>query len=191
MTLPRRSFVIGLIVAAASAPGDAMAESATAPFAVQAEIVTRLLPYDRGFEDRVTSHVSFLLLTRSGDAESASAAHQMRKALTDIGKVRERPIQVDSAEYSTPSELMTLCRERRINVLYLCPGLAKEVAAIRGALVNSGILSVAAVEPYVAQGVVLGVDVANGKPRMSINLAQARAQNIDFPSSILKLARIY
>jgi hypothetical protein len=139
----------------------------------------------------VTTHVSFLLLSKAGDAESASAAHQMRKALTDIGKVRERPIQVDGAEYSTPSALITLCRERRINVLYICPGLAKEVAAIRGALADSGVLSVAAVEPYVAHGIVLGVDVANGKPRMSINLAQARAQRIDFPSSILKLARIY
>jgi hypothetical protein len=38
---------------------------------------------------------------------------------------------------------------------------------------------------------VLGVDVADGKPRMSINLAQARAQLIDFPAPILKLARIY
>ncbi|MGK4006782.1 YfiR family protein [Sorangium sp. So ce1036] len=191
MTLPRRAFVLGLFAAVASAPGDTLAEPATAPFAVQAEIVTRILPYDRGFWDKVTGHVSIVLLSKAGDAESASAAHQMRKALLDIGKVRERPILVLGAEYSTPLELTALCRERAINVVYVCPGLAREVAAIRGALAGSGVLSVAAVEPYVTQGIVLGVDVANGKPRMSINLAQARAQRVDFPSSILKLARIY
>lgn len=191
MTLRRRAFVLGLFVAAALVPCHVLAETATAPFAVQAEIVTRILPYDRGFAERVKGQVSFLLLTRPGDADSASAAHQMRRALQDIGKVRDRPIRVDGIEYSSAPELTTACRARDIHVVYISSGLAKDVAAIRGALSDTGVLSFAAVEPYVAQGAVLGVDVANGKPRMSINLAQARAQRIDFPASILKLARIY
>ncbi|WP_437968839.1 YfiR family protein [Sorangium sp. So ce260] len=191
MTLHRRAFVLGLLVAAAIVPCDVLAETATAPFAVQAEIVARILPYDRGFSERVKGQVSFLLLTRAGDADSASAAHQMRRALQDVGKVRDRPIRVDGIDYSSAPELTAACRARDVNVVYLSSGLAKDIAAIRGALSDSGILSFAAVEPYVAQGAVLGVDVANGKPRMSINLAQARAQRIDFPASILKLARIY
>ncbi|KYF86939.1 hypothetical protein BE20_27560 [Sorangium cellulosum] len=191
MTLCRRAFVLGILAAAALAPRRARAETATAPFDVQAEIVTRILPYDRGFPERVKAQVSFLLLTRARDADSASAAHQMRRALLDIGKVRDRPIRVESIEYSSAAELAAACRARDIHVVYISSGLAKDVAAIRGALADTGVLSFAAVEPYVAQGAVLGVDVANGKPRMSINLAQARAQRIDFPASILKLARIY
>ncbi|KYF87234.1 YfiR family protein [Sorangium sp. So ce388] len=191
MTLLRRSFLLGVAAAAASAPRRARAEPASAPFPVQAEIVTRILPYDRGFPERARSQVAFLLLAKAGDADSASAAQQMKKALTDIGKVRDKPIRAESAEYTTAPELAATCRAREINVLYVSSGLAKEVAAIRGALADSGVLTVAAVEPYVPLGVVLGIDVANGKPRMSINLAQARSQRIDFPSSILKLARIY
>ncbi|WP_437898516.1 YfiR family protein [Sorangium sp. So ce124] len=191
MTPRRRALVLGLFVAAALVPFHVMAEPATAPFAVQAEIVTRILPYDRGFSERVKGQVSFLLLSRAGDADSASAALQMRRALNDIGKVRDKPIRVESAEYSSASELAAACRAHDINVVYISSGLGREVAAIRGALTDTGILSFAAVEPYVSQGAVLGVDVADGKPRMSINLAQARAQHIDFPAPILKLARIY
>ncbi|WP_434045655.1 MULTISPECIES: YfiR family protein [Sorangium] len=191
MTLLRRSFLLGLAAAAASAPRRARAEPATAPFAVQAEIVARLLPYDRGFPDKARNQVAFLLLSKAGDADSASAAQQMKKALLDVGNVRDRPIHVDRADYTTPAELTAACRARHINVVYVSSGLAREVAAMRGALANSGVLTVAAVETYVPLGVVLGVDVANGKPRMSINLAQARSQGIDFPSSILRLARIY
>ncbi|WP_437836291.1 YfiR family protein [Sorangium sp. So ce1153] len=191
MTLLRRSFLLGVAAAAASAPRRARAEPASAPFPVQAEIVTRILPYDRGFPERARGQVAFLLLAKAGDADSASAAQQMKKALTDIGKVRDKPIRAESAEYTTAPELAAACRAREINVLYVSSGLAKEVGAIRGALADSGVLTVAAVEPYVPLGVVLGIDVANGKPRMSINLAQARSQRIDFPSSILKLARIY
>ncbi|WP_437757239.1 YfiR family protein [Sorangium sp. So ce1389] len=191
MTLLRRAFLLSVAAAAASVPRHARAEPASAPFPVQAEIVTRILPYDRGFPDKARNQVAFLLLAKAGDADSASAAQQMKKALTDIGKVRDKPIRAESAEYTTAADLAAACRAREINVLYVSSGLAKEVAAIRGALADSGVLTVAAVEPYVPLGVVLGIDVANGKPRMSINLAQARSQRIDFPSSILKLARIY
>ncbi|KYF58899.1 hypothetical protein BE08_29835 [Sorangium cellulosum] len=191
MRLVRRSFLIGVVAAAASAPRRARAETATAPFAVQAEIVARILPYDRGFAEKARSQVAFLLLSKAGDADSASAAQQMRKALIDIGNVRDRPIHVERADYTTPTELGAACRSRAINVVYVSSGLAREVAAMRGALADSGVLTVAAVETYVPLGVVLGVDVANGKPRMSINLAQARSQGIDFPASILRLARIY
>ncbi len=95
--------------------------------------------------------VAFLLLSKAGDADSGTAALQMKKALTDIGKIREKPIHVESAEYSSAASLSALCRSHGINVLYVAPGLAKEVSAIRGALSESGILSFAAVEPYVAQ----------------------------------------
>jgi hypothetical protein len=191
VTPRRRALVLGLFAAAALFPFHVMAEPATAPFAVQAEIVTRILPYDRGFAERVKGQVSFLLLSRAGDADSASAALQMRRALNDIGKVRDKPIRVESAEYSSASELAAMCRTHDINVVYISSGLARDVAAIPGARTDTRILSFAAVEPYVSQGAVLGVDVADGKPRMSINLAQARAQLIDFPAPILKLARIY
>jgi hypothetical protein len=76
-------------------------------------------------------------------------------------------------------------------VVYISPGLAEDTAAVGKALLGSGVLSFAAVEPYVPKGIVVGVAVAAGKPRMSINLAQARAQKIDYPAAVLKLAKVY
>lgn len=86
---------------------------------------------------------------------------------------------------------MADCRSEGANVVFLSPGMAGETLAIAKSLTGSGIMSFAAVEPYVPGGIVLGVAIIDGKPRISINLAQAKAQIIEFPASILKLAKVY
>jgi hypothetical protein len=93
--------------------------------------------------------------------------------------------------FTNASDLAAGARAAGAHVVYLAPGLGPNVAAIALALVDSGILTFASVEDFVANGAVLGVAIAAGKPRMSIHLAQARAQKIDFPASVLKLAKVY
>jgi hypothetical protein len=105
--------------------------------------------------------------------------------------VANQPITAVLYDYTDPAALAAECQKRKAQVTYVSPGLASEVPGIAAALANSGVLTVAAVEQYVPRGAVLGVEVVAGKPRMSVNLAQARAQKLDFPSAVLKLARIY
>lgn len=169
----------------------AHAEPATAPFPVQAQILARILPYDRGFAARVKGDVVVLLLQKANDSESSNAVQQMGRALNDIGEVRKAKIRVHTLEYTSAAALAAACASQGVHVLYVAPGFRGQVAAIARALVGSGILSVAAVEPYVQEGAVLGVDIVSGKPRMSIHLAQSRAQKIDFPAAVLNLAKVY
>jgi hypothetical protein len=169
----------------------AAAESPSAPASIQAQIITRILPFERGFAARSGGSVAIVIVERSKDADSASAGIQLAKALDDIGSVGGRPLRVQTIPYANAQTLVTESKKRGALVVYVTPGLAGEVAAIAAAFVESGVLTVAAVESYVSRGAVLGVEVADGKPRMSINLRQAKKQKLDFPSAVLKLARIY
>lgn len=170
---------------------DARAEAPTAPIAVQAQIIARILPFERGFASRARGAVPMLVLEQSGNADSGSAAKQMVKALLDIGTISGKPIQVQTVIYTNAANLRSECTKRGVIAAYLTPGLGKEVKAIAAALVGSGVLSVAAVEAYAANGAVLAVEVTSGKPRMSINLRQAKAQKLDFSSAVLRLAKVY
>ena len=116
---------------------------------------------------------------------------QMRKALQDIGNVRGHALRVHTLSYAGAAVLASSLRSKGAHVVYIPPGLSQDIPAIAAALAGSGILSFAAVEAHVRDGIVLGVDVADGKPRMSINLRQARLQRVDFPAAILKLAKVY
>ena len=51
-------------------------------------------------------------------------------------------------------------------------------------------MTVGAVGSYVKGGIVLGFDLVSGKPKLLVNLTQARRQHVDLSSSVLKLAEI-
>jgi hypothetical protein len=180
----------GLIVVATTNL-EASAETPTAPIAIQAQVITRILPFERGFAAKSPAEVQVVIAVRSGDADSESAALKMAKALDDIGKVANKPLRVSTVTFSSAQQLAAECRKRSAHVLFITPGLSAEVGQLASALIGTGMLSVAAVETYVPGGIVLGVEVVAGKPHMSVNLKQARSQKLDFPSAVLKLARIY
>lgn len=190
-TLHRRALLgsIGALLSG-SVSLRARADAPTAPVNVQAQILARILPFERGFQGRAGASVVVLIVRRRTDPDSSSTALQMMKALSDIGAIADKPLTPTVIDYASASALGTECKARRAMVLYLTPNLSSEIGGIASALVGSAILSVAAVESDVARGAVLGIEVSAGKPRMSINLAQARAQKLDFPSQLLKLARI-
>jgi hypothetical protein len=53
------------------------------------------------------------------------------------------------------------------------------------------VLTMGAVADYVPAGIVFGVDLISGKPKLLVNLTQARRQHVDFGAQLLRLARIY
>ncbi len=169
----------------------ARAESPTAPIPIQARILARILPFDRGFAGRAGSTVPVVIAFRDGDADSSSAAKQMDKALSDIGDIAQKSVNVVTVRYESAARLVDECRKRDAAASYLSPGLGNEIHAIAQAMARHPILTLASVETYVPAGAVLGVEVISGKPRISINLPQAKLQGIDFPSALLKLARVY
>jgi len=78
-----------------------------------------------------------------------------------------------------------------VAIVFVTPGFADDVDAIRGALDGVDVLSASAVADYVPKGVVLGFDLVSGKPKLLVNLTQAKKQQVDLSSDVLKLMKVY
>jgi len=44
---------------------------------------------------------------------------------------------------------------------------------------------------YVPAGIVLGFDLVSGRPKLLVNIEQAKKQQVSLPASVLKLMKVY
>ena len=82
------------------------------------------------------------------------------------------------------------CRDDHVAILYVTQGLEDRIEEIRSSLSGVDVLSVAAIPEYVPRGVVIGFEVVSGKPKILLNLRQAKAQNVNFKADVLSLMKV-
>jgi hypothetical protein len=167
------------------------AESMPVPAAAQAELIAKLVGFDRNYAARAGGKAVIILAAMAGDAESMSAALEMKAALSRLPKVGNLPHEEIIVTYSNAAALAQSVRSKRAALVYLGPGFDKQIAAIRDALSSLDVLSVAAIPGYVPAGIVLGFDLVSGRPKLLIQVVQARKQNVAFPASVLSLMKVY
>jgi hypothetical protein len=181
---------VGLVVATAAlvAPGSIHAEEV--PFARQVELLIKVIPYDKNFTTRAPDVVRVALVGRSGADGAARAAAQISAALSGAS-IEGHAVEVSNEAFTSAAALAQTCKDRKLAVVYLLPGLSGDIGAIADALTGADVLSVAAEPELVPKRAVLGFDLVSGKPKILVHLPQARAQNVDFKSEVLKLMRVY
>ena len=161
------------------------------PAALQAQLLSKLSVYDRNFAARAGDVALVLIVVKSGSAKSGLSGATIKAALAQLdrfgGLRHEEPI----VQFESAAALASLCRSKRAAVVYVTPGLDSEIDAIKSSLAGVDVLSVAAVPEYVPRGIVVGFEVVSGKPKLSINIAQARQQRVDFKADVLKLMKVY
>jgi hypothetical protein len=167
------------------------AESMSVPPSAQAELLAKLVGFDRNFAARAGNKAVILLLAMPGDAESTRAALEMKAALARVPSVGNLPHEELVVNYTGAAALSELVRAKRAAIVYLGPGFEKQVPALREALSALDVLSVGAVPGYVPAGIVLGFDLISGRPKLLIHVLQARKQNVAFPASVLSLMKVY
>jgi hypothetical protein len=177
-------------VAAPLVVSPASAESVPVPIVLQAELLAKVLEYDRNFAARAGERAKVLLVAQSGNADSKTVVQQMSAALGRLPQMAGLPHDEAVLSYPGAQELAKVCRDRHISVVYFGPGFHDDLDAIRAALSGLDILSVASVPDYVYGGVSLGFDVVSGHPKLLFNLPQARLQNVDLRAAVLKLMTV-
>jgi hypothetical protein len=130
-------------------------------------------------------------VTKSGDDESTRIAAQMQRSLRDRAEIGGLSHDETTLVYSDAATLAGVIRSRKIAIVYFTPGLRGEIPAIASALSGINVLSVAAQADYVPKGAVLGFDLVSGKPKLAVNLPQAKRQDVAFRAEVLKLMRVY
>lgn len=178
--------LVCLLLTTSSLPADEV----QVPEGLQAELLARLLPYDRNFQARAGGRVEIVILVKAGNVRSKISASQLERRLSALDRIGGLPHEVDIVQYESASALAKACASRRVSVVYLTPGFDDEVTEIRTALSSVNVLSVAAVPGYVPNGIVVGFELTSGKPRMLINLAQAKRQKVDFRAAVLNLMKV-
>lgn len=193
--LKRRACIalgLGTLLAGAFAfvPTDARARDVEVPVRVQAELFAKLAGYDRNFAARAVTKATVLVFVKKGDADSERVGAQLVHELDAVPTMAGLPHVQEVVAFSTPARAAAACRERRAAMIYVAPGLSDQVAAIAAALEGVDVLSAAALGDDVDHGVVVGVELASGKPRLIVNLGRARRQNVSFKPEVLPLARV-
>lgn len=184
----RRAFVVG---AASSLLTRALrAESVYVPVRLQAELLAKVTAYDRNFAGRAGDLVKVIIVVTSRDSDSRLTATDMRNALAALPTVGGIVHEEEVVTYTGAPALAEICRARHASVVYLTPGLSNDIPSIRDALGSLDLLTVAALPDDVPQGAVLGFDLVSGRPKLVVNLGQARRQHVDFRAELLKLMRV-
>ncbi|MCA9627322.1 MAG: YfiR family protein [Myxococcales bacterium] len=191
--MPRRALLrgLGLIALGAVSPSVVLAQDVTVPIRLQVKLLAKVAAYDRNMEERAGGKVRVLVLQASSDAESQRTAQRIVAALEREPKIAGLGHTQTRRDYDGARELVKAVKEESFDIVYVTPGLEDAVDEIRGALIGIDVLSVSAVASHVPDGIVLGFDLSGGKPKLQVNLTQAKQQNVAFKSSLLRLAKVY
>ena len=181
-----------MAVTAVVGSGDVgAAEESGVPIGLQAELIAKVAAYDKNFATRAGDKAHVLIVTKSGDPDSTRAATHMQSALGSLNQVGGLPHDEATVAFTNAAALAALCKERRVAIVYLTAGFTADIDSIRGALDGVSVLSIAAIADYVPKGVVLGFDLVSGKPKLLVQLAQAKRQDVAFKAEVLKLMKVY
>jgi hypothetical protein len=187
-----RRRIIGALVAlplffAWGASGE---DEVPVPLELQAQLLSKVLLYDRSLAHRAGDRVRLLLVGKPSNPSSMPAIRQMRQAVGGLDTLGGMQHKEDVVEFTTLADLAEKTKNGRFSVVYLGPGFHADADDIRGALESFAVLTVSANPEDVARGIVLGFDLVSGRPKLVLHLAQARKQRIDLTADVLKLMRI-
>jgi hypothetical protein len=174
----------------AAAALDARADSATVPLGLQVELFAKVADYDKTLLGRSEGMVRILVVTRAGVAESASAGARVLNALSAIATISGLPHQDTSVEFTDAPSLIALCKARGVSILYMTPGLVDVDENVSKELANIPVLSVSATAEGTAKGMVLGFDLAGGKPKLVVNLPASKRQGVRLSVEVLRIATV-
>lgn len=166
------------------------ADDAAVPIALQVELLARLLWYERGLQKRPEPKLRALILERARDPLSNYTAAQVAAQLDRVKLLGGKSVSYTRVVYQSPEQVARVAEQERAYLAWITPGFADLSAELARSLGARGVLSVSSHGPDAARGVVLGFELASGKPRIMLNLQQARAQKLDFNAQFLRVVRV-
>jgi hypothetical protein len=168
----------------------AEASEPAVPFELQADLIAKLVKYDRNFLARAGDPVEVLLVYRAKNPDSESAARRMRAALQMVPLLGGVKHEEQLAIFSGADALVAHAKQTRSTLIIVGPGFDDVIPHIAAAFDGFDGLTLSTTENGAEHGIVLGFELVSGKPRILLNLAQARHQNADFKSEAMKVMKV-
>lgn len=170
--------------------GTARADTVTVPLQLQVELCNKVIEYIQTPAVLSLDRIRIGIVVKSGSPESMRAGAELKAAFDRSVVANGHAHEQSIVEWSSARALAEQARSRNLTVLYFTPGLDAEIASSAAALAGQRIVTVGAVDSFVANGVVVGFELVSGHPKMILNLKQAKKQEIVLRAAIIKLMRI-
>ena len=160
------------------------------PASLLGDFILKIAAYDKNFVARARPRARVVVLQRRDDVVSARVALGVAARLSQQPTIAGLPLDVEALTAGTAAELAASCRSGRIAVVVLSTGFEDQLGEIASALERVDVLTFGVVGSYAQRGTVVALDVREGRPRIIVNLARARAQNVVLSADLLKLAQV-
>jgi hypothetical protein len=186
--LPLVAVVLCVLATWLIAPRGA-AEELTMPIALQVDLLDRVLRFERNYVARGQDPARVVVVQMEDTPASKRAAAQAAASIEEAGTLGGRNATVVVHTYSSAAALLSASRAAAI--VFVMPGFSRqELLEIAKAFIAAKILTVTASSAAVESGLALGFELQSSKPRIVVNLPQARAQGLDFNAQLLRLVRV-
>jgi len=169
---------------------DAHAVEPEVPIRLQVSLLDRVIPFDRKFATRVHGQVSVLVVVDKSNEDSIRIGTQLQAELAARESLGSYPLVANRVTFSGTTALVDSCKRLRAGIVYVTPGVGESMATLANSLHGLRVLTVGVLPEHVAQGLILGAAVRSAKPRVLVNLSQARLQDVDFRADFLRMAEV-
>ncbi len=190
--LLRAALRAGTIALVWSGLGASAAVSQVMPLPVdlQAELIGKVLQFDRTFSERVGDEVVIAVIYQSRFRESLSTLVALEDAFKRNPWIRKRPVRIVPVELMVGESLEEALRAAGASVVYVAPLRAVGIDAITEVTRLLDIVTSTGVPEYVSQGVAFGLSIRGEHPFILVNLHASREEGARFSSELLKLSRV-
>jgi hypothetical protein len=169
------------LIACACALTAAHARAEDLPVTLQAQLLQKTATYITSLQPGESGAVKVLVLFTG--AAPSRATEGLAGALNQVGQLGKFKSE---AKLAPISSLKTALAAEKPQVLWVPSELdEKGIDAVIEACGQSPIVTVTSAAAHVKQGIILGFDAVEAKPRILVHLKQARAQNVVFLSGLL------
>jgi hypothetical protein len=160
------------------------------PIRLQVSLLDRVIRFDRNFGVRVHGRLSLAVVVDESDEDSVRVGAQLLSELGARETLGGHPLLAVRVPFKSLQGLSDECKRLKAGVVYVTAGVREPIARLATALLGLRVMTVGTMPEQASQGLVLGSAVRSGKPRVLVNLSQARLQDIDFRSDFLRLAEV-
>lgn len=160
------------------------------PAALQADLVVKVASYDRNLRARAGSSVRVLVVAKSTD-DDLRWTSQIRAALARNETIGGLPHTSAAVTYIKADDLAATCKNEHASIVILSASLSEESALIGRAFDGLDLLSAAPDSEMSRRGVVLGFELASGKPKLFLNQSQATKQKVALSAEVMKLMTVF
>jgi len=168
------------------------ADTSAVPLGLQAQLTAKLAAHDKAMPARAGATLKIAILTKKGNAESASTAAHLQAAFEALTLVAGLAHEERVVTFTDAAALATQIKAESLAIVYLTQGFDGDIDAIRAALDGVSVMTCATVPDYVARGgAVIGFDLVSGKSKILVNLPQAKKQSVNLDSNVLTIATVF